>query len=59
VKAKQKLEKGFCKAYLQQSVANKSGDINGNPNKHRAKAFLELNFAANHVCEFLLDSDKM
>jgi hypothetical protein len=42
-----------------QSVANKSGDINSNPNKHRGNGFLGIEFRCHSLCEVLLDSDKM
>jgi hypothetical protein len=41
-----------------QSVANKSGDINSNPNKHRGKGFLGIEFCRHSLCKFLLDLDK-
>jgi hypothetical protein len=58
VKTKQKHDTEFCKTYQHQSVAKKSGDINGNPNKHKGKGFLGINFRRQSLFKFSLDSHK-
>jgi hypothetical protein len=44
VRTKQKHKNEVWKAYQHQSVAKKSGDINGNPNKHKGKGFHGIKF---------------